>query len=67
VVPSLLVVAKDFVTLHAHGGFCNANNFPLFVNFELCCYDPKGAYMGLNLYYMSPRRGIYGDKCTCNV
>jgi hypothetical protein len=27
---------------------------------------PRGAYMGLNVYDMTPRGGIYGDKCTCN-
>jgi hypothetical protein len=31
------------------------------------CYDPKGEYIGLNVYDMTPRGGIYGVKCTCNV
>jgi hypothetical protein len=30
-------------------------------------YDPRGAYMGLNVYDMIPKGGIYGAKCTCNV
>jgi hypothetical protein len=30
-------------------------------------YDPKGEYIGLNVYDMTPRGGIYGAKCTCNV
>jgi hypothetical protein len=29
---------------------------------------PRGAYMGLNVYDMTPKGGhIYGVKCTCNV
>jgi hypothetical protein len=32
-----------------------------------CCYDQRGAYIELNVYDMTPRGGIYGDKCTCNV
>jgi hypothetical protein len=31
------------------------------------CYDPRGAYIGINVYDMTPRGGIYGPKCTCNV
>jgi hypothetical protein len=30
-------------------------------------HDPKGKYIGLNVYDMTPRGGIYGAKCTCNV
>jgi hypothetical protein len=26
-----------------------------------------GNIWGLNIYYITPREGIYGDKCTCNV
>jgi hypothetical protein len=28
---------------------------------------PRGGYMGLNVYDMTPRGGKYGAKCTCNV
>jgi hypothetical protein len=31
------------------------------------CYDPRGAYIWLNVYDMTPRGSIYGPKCTCNV
>jgi hypothetical protein len=34
---------------------------------EVECYDPRGAYIGLNVYDMTPRGGMYGDKCTCNL
>jgi hypothetical protein len=27
---------------------------------------PRGAYMGFNVYDMTPRGGIYGVKCTCD-
>jgi hypothetical protein len=31
------------------------------------CYDPREPYIGINVYDMTPRGGIYGTKCTCNV
>jgi hypothetical protein len=31
------------------------------------CYDLRGAYIGIQVYDMTPRGGIYGDKFTCNV
>jgi hypothetical protein len=35
---------------------------------RVLCYDPRGAYIWLNVYDMTPGRGgIYGPKCTCNV
>jgi hypothetical protein len=32
----------------------------------LLYYDPRGEYIGLNVYDMTPMEAIYGDKCICN-
>jgi hypothetical protein len=34
---------------------------------RVLCYDPRGAYIWLNVYDMTPRGRIYGPKCTFNV